>query len=231
MARSSQEDPVEKFRFRVSVVSFDPSLTGVVESVAGLLPVGNDLRKGFAILSRAGFQEITLPSANVSTIAYRENTDNQRFTKVAGLVKYDPISLKRGVTRNRDLYEWYRLVNEELALLAVAQELNQDSKYTPVQSEHYRKDVIIEVLNRKGQAVKAWYLFNCWPNKYKPGNDLNAATDEKLIEELSLEYENFIETDVKENETTAVALARELAKGALLAGTSAVLNKALPFLR
>ena len=56
-------------------------------------------------------------------------------------------------------------------------------------------------------------------------------TDEKLIEELSLEYESFIETDVRENETTAVALARELAKGALLAGTSAVLNKALPFLR
>lgn len=231
MARSSQEDPVEKFRFRVSVVAFNPSLTGVVETVAGLLPVGNDLKKGFAILSRAGFQEVTLPKVNISTISYRENIDNQRFTKHAGLAKYDPISLRRGVTRNRDLYDWYRLVNEELALLAVAQELNQDAKYTPVQSEQYRKDVIIEVLNRKGQAVKAWYLFNCWPNSYKPGNDLNSASEEKLIEELSLEYESFIETDVKENETTAVALARELAKGVVLVGAPAALNSKLPFLR
>lgn len=231
MARSSQEDPVEKFRFKVSVVSFDPSLTGAVESIAGLSDVANDFRKGFAILSRAGFQEVTLPKVNISEINYRENIDNQRFSKIPGLVKYDPISLKRGVTRNRDLYDWYRLVNEELALLAVAQELNQDAKYTPVQSENFRKDVVIEILNRKGQTVKAWYLFNCWPNSYKPGNDLNAATDEKLIEELTLTYEHFIETDVRENETTVIALARELAKGALLAGTSAVLSKKLPFLR
>lgn len=226
MARSSVKDPVDKFRFKVSVISVSASLTGVVETIAGA--IGNN---NLAILSRAGFSEIQLPKANVTEMSYRENIDNQRFSKIPGLVKYDPITLRRGVTRSKDFYDWYRLVNEELALANVAQELNQDAKYTPVQSENFRKDMIIEVMDRAGRTVKAWYLFNCWPIAYKPGNDLVASSEEKLIEEFTLTYEYFLETEVKQGENVGSAIARELAKGAVLVGASAALNKALPFLR
>lgn len=222
MARSSTVDPVDKFRFRISVISVDLSLTGVVDTVAGVNP---ELRR-FAVLTRAGFNSVTLPQANVSEMSYRENIDNPRFSKVPGLTKYDPITLRRGVTKNRDLYDWYRLVNEELALLSVAQELNQDSKYSPTQSENFRKDVIIEVLDREGNPIKAWYLFNAWPIRYKPGNDLEASVEEKLVEEMALTYEFFLEL-----EGGLDGLAKELAKGVLLIGASAVLNKVLPFLR
>lgn len=230
MARSSTKDPVEKFRFKVTAITVDASLTGAVETIAAISGPNNDLKK-LAILSRAGFNEVQLPKANVSEIPYRENLDNQRFSKIPGLVKYDPITLRRGVTRSRDFYDWYRLVNEELALSSVAQELSKDAKYTPVQSEMFRKDIIIEVMDRSGQTVKAWYLFNCWPISYKPGNDLSASSDEKLIEEITLTYEYFLETEVKEGENVAAAIARELAKGALLVGASTVLNRKLPFLR
>lgn len=230
MARSSTKDPVEKFRFKVSVLSVDASLTGAVETIAAFSAPNNDLKK-LAILSRAGFSEVQLPKVNITEISYRENIDNQRFSKIPGLVKYDPVTLRRGVTRSRDFYDWYRLVNEELALTSVAQELNQDAKYTPVQSENFRKDMIIEVMDRSGQTVKAWYLFNCWPISYKPGNDLSASSEEKLIEELTLTYEYFLETEVKQGENVGSAIARELAKGVVLTGVSAVLNKALPFLR
>lgn len=230
MARSSVKDPVEKFRFKVSVVTVDASLTGAVETVAALSGPNNDLNK-LAILSRAGFSDVQLPKVNITEISYRENIDNQRFSKMPGLVKYDPITLRRGVTRSKDFYDWYRLVNEELALTNVAQELNQDAKYTAVQSENFRKDMIIEVLDRAGQTVKAWYLFNCWPIAYKPGNDLSASSEEKLIEEMTFTYEYFLETEVKQGENVAAAIARELAKGALLAGAGSLLNSKLPFLR
>lgn len=230
MARSSVKDPVEKFRFKVTIVTVDASLVGAVETIAALSGPNNDLNK-LAILSRAGFSEVQLPKANVTEIPYRENIDNQRFSKIPGLVKYDPITLRRGVTRSRDFYDWFRLVNEELALTGVAQELSKDAKYSPVQSENFRKDMIIEVMDRAGQTVKAWYLFNCWPTAYKPGNDLTANSEEKLIEEITLTYEYFLETEVRQGENVGAAIAREMAKGAVLVGVSAALNKALPFLR
>lgn len=225
MARSSKVDPVDKFRFRVSVISIDLSVTGAVETLAQAAAPQTVVRS-LAVLSRAGFHEVQLPKANVSEISYRENIDNQRFSKIPGLVKYDPITLRRGVTTNRDFYDWYRLVNEELALLSVAQELNQDSKYSPTQTANFRKDVVIEVLNRAGDPVKAWYLFNAWPSGYKPGNDLSATAEEKLIEEITLTYEFFLEL-----EGGLDGFAKEIAKGALIIGASQVLNKALPFLK
>ncbi len=202
MARSMKEDPVEKFRFKITVISLDilnlqndgfdiVNIQSTVETIAGLTK--SDIGSKISLISRAGFQFCGLPKANVGEISYRENVDNQRFSKIPGLVKYDPITLSRGVTANRDLYEWYRLVNEEIGMLSVANEQNADLKYGPLQSNNFRKDVIIEVLDRKGDTVKSWYLFNAWPIVYQPGNDLAANSDEKLIESLTLTYEFFIE--------------------------------------
>ena len=230
MARSSTKDPVEKFRFKVTVVTVDASLTGAVETIAALSGPNNDLNK-LAVLSRAGFSEVQLPKANISEIPYRENIDNQRFSKIPGLVKYDPISLRRGVTRSRDFYDWYRLVNEELALTNVAQELSKDAKFSPVQSENFRKDMIVEVMDRSGQTVKAWYMFNCWPIAYKPGNDLTANSEEKLIEEITLTYEYFLETEVRQGEDVGAAIARELAKSAFLMASGTTAFSKLPFVR
>ena len=220
MARSSSEDPIEKFRFRVTVISLDVSIVGGVDTLAGVLGNTNSTARKFAILSRAGFSQITMPKANVGEMTYRENLDNQSSIKVPGLVKYDPITLSRGVTSNRDLYDWYRLVNEEIALLNVANELTKEAKFAPVQSDNFRKDIIIEVLSREGKPVKAWYLFNAWPTVYQPGNDLSANSDEKLIENLTLTYEKFIEL-----EGGIEGFAKEIAKGATILVAGAILNK------
>lgn len=225
MARSSSLDPVEKFRFRVTVIAIDLSITGAVDTIAGLAGPNTFAKQKLSVVARAGFSDVTLPSVKINEMTYRENLDNQRFSKVAGLAKYDPITLRRGVTKNRDLYNWYRLVNDEIALLSVAQELSRDSKVTVTQSDNYRKDVIIEVLDREGNPTKAWYLFNSFPNSYKGGDDLDAKSDEKLVEELGLSYEFFLEL-----EGGAEGLGKELAEGALEVAAGKLLDT-LPFLR
>jgi phage tail-like protein len=194
MARSSSKDPLEKFRFRISVIAVSPSLNGIAETV-GALSSADTVAKNFSVLVRMGFSEVGLPRTTISEIPYRENTDGYRFQKTPGLVRYEPITLKRGVTQNRDLYDWLRLVNDELVLLGVANELAGSVRKGPRQSENFRKDVVIEVLDREGNPVKGWYLFNSWPTSYKPGDDLNSQAEEKLIEELSLTYELFLELD------------------------------------
>lgn len=213
MARSSVQDPIEKFRFRVSVIAISPSLTGVVDTLAGIIPATGDLgaiARQTRVLLRAGFSAVTLPRMNIAEMNYRENIDGNRFTKYAGLSRYEPVILKRGVTKNRDMYDWLRLVNEELALLIGAQELDMNTLKPVRQSEEYRKDVIIEVLDREGEVVKGWYLINAWPSSYKPGDDLDASSDQKLVEELTLTYELFLEL-----EGGLAGLAKEIAKNAV----------------
>ena len=220
MARSSTRDPLEKFRFRVTVVAIDLSVTGGLDTVAGLSGTGTFFKEKFAVVSRAGFSQVSLPKANVGEMTYRENIDNQRSIKVPGLVKFDPITLSRGVTDSRDLYDWYRLVNDELALLSVANELSRDTVRSPIQNDNFRKDVVIEVLNREGEPVKAWYLFNAWPTVYVPGNDLDASAEEKLVESLTLTYEFFLEL-----EGGLDGLAKELARGVGQIAVGSVLDK------
>jgi phage tail-like protein len=219
MARSAEEDPIEKFRFRITVIAIDLSITGAVDTAGGLSG-GGTTAKSLSVLSRAGFSIATLPKATVKSIPYRENIDNQRFIQVPGLVTYTPITLSRGVTSNRNLYDWYRLVNEELALLAVAGELSRDTQYSPTQEDNFRKDVILEVLDREGTPIKAWYMFNAWPSSYAPGDSLDASSETKLIEEITLTYEMFLEL-----EGGAEGFAKEIIKGGLILAVGAALDK------
>lgn len=237
MARSSGSDPIEKFRFSVAVITIDLSLAGAVETVAGglaTLAAGGavrDIGKSFAVLSRAGFSEVVLPRATVSEISYRENIDNQRFSKGPGLVKYEPVTLRRGVTGNMDLYNWYRLVNDDTALQAAAQELSRDSSKSPTQSEQFRKEVVINVHDRAGNPVKQWILFNAWPSSYKGGDDLNAQSEGKLVEELTLTYEYFLELEGGTDVITK-QIARDALNG-LVSSSNSIFGRppALPFKR
>lgn len=221
MARSSTQDPIEKFRFRVTVIALDLSVTGGLDTIAGLSGSGTFFKEKFAVVARAGFSQVSTPKVEIGEITYRENIDNLRSIKVPGLSKYSPVILSRGVTQSRDLYDWYRLVNDELALLSVANELSRASSKMPIQSDNFRKDVVIEVLNRRGDPIKAWYLFNAWPTIYAPGNDLDAESEDKLIESLTLTYEHFLEL-----EGGLQGLANELARGAGQVLGDYVLNKA-----
>jgi len=180
----------------------------------------NTLAKNLSVITRAGFSTASLPKATVKVIPYRENIDNQRFIQVPGLVTYTPVTLQRGVTENRNLYDWYRLVNEEMALLAVAGELSRDTQFSPTQEDNFRKDVILEVLDRTGEPVKAWYLFNAWPSVYAPGDSLDASSETKLVEEITLTYELFLEL-----EGGADGFAKEIIKGGIIAAAGSVLDK------
>lgn len=228
MARSSKVDPVEKFRFKVEVISVDLSVSSALENLANLIPPGGQgsflegVRKGLLTITRAGFSDIALPKATISEMSYRENIENQFATKIPGLVKFEPVTLRRGVTTTKDLYNWYRLVNDNTLLSAAAGELSRNTKVAPKQSEAFRKEVIISVLDRDGAVRKRWILVNAFPIAYKGGDDLSSSSGEKLIEELTLTYEYFIEQEgdflkevAKEAAEAAFSVAVDQAKSKL----------------
>jgi phage tail-like protein len=180
MARSSSVDAVEGFRFTVFLLN------------AALDPVS--IASNFTTFLRSGFSEVTLPRQTTGVIEYRENTDAAHPTLHPGISKYEPVYLKRGVTDNSDFLRWANTTHNPNQIIATSIErLLGAADGPPSEVLSFRRDLMIVLKDRTGASVKGWFLHNAWVSSYKPGDDLNATKEEKLIEELEVRYESFEE--------------------------------------
>lgn len=216
MARSTSQDICDKFRFRVIVVSLEINRSISALEAGPLSPAGS-----FDIT--AGFSEVILPKVNIKERLYRENIDPNRYIKSAGLATYEPVILRRGkVNNNKELYEWYTEVNNDAASISPLNSILSNQNFVHIQTPDYKREVFIELLDRAGQTKRAWLLVNAWPSTYKGGNDLNATSEEKLIEEMTLSYESFLE--LKEATVEEInAASQEAARRQAIAGAIAIL--------
>ena len=53
--------------------------------------------------------------------------------------------------------------------------------------------MIISSIDREGNGVKHWLMFNCFPISYSGADSFDSKSEEKLIEELGITYEAMIE--------------------------------------
>ena len=109
----------------------------------------------------AGFSECTGLSSEVEIIEYREGGDF-RVRKLPGLAKFGNITLKRGVTKSMDLYNWHRDV---------------------LRGQTDRKTGVIILLDDTRAQVARWVFREGFPQKYE-GPRLNARSSEVAIETL-----------------------------------------------
>src|SRR5919108_4470514 len=59
-------------------------------------------------IATAGFKEVSGLEGAIEVIEYREGADRSLAPrKLPGLVKYANVTLKRGLTESRDLYQWW----------------------------------------------------------------------------------------------------------------------------
>jgi phage tail-like protein len=63
-------------------------------------------------------------------------------------------------------------------------------------SGDFRRDVTITVLDGQGNAAVVFQLRNCWPSAYEAISELNANATGVPTEQLTLEYDWFVRTDV-----------------------------------
>ena len=215
MARSSKQDAYDKFRFKVIFFNFKTKIDNTSDENVQYFT--------------SGFNEVSTPKVNITERVYRENIDPIRRTKAPGLASYEPITLKKGKTESRDLYNWYKLVNDDSNSLGSGNRLLGTQNITPVYSVDYRKDFVITLLDRNGDVLKAWFVFNAFPISYQGSEQLTAQEDGKAIEELVLTYESFVEL----NEDSISKLQNETVEAAKDSIRSSVLNSlstgSLPF--
>jgi len=119
-------------------------------------------------IGEAQFAEVVVPTAEIAVVEYREGADKSSATrKLPGRVKYGNVVLKRGITADLSLYQWFRAVS---------------------QGDFQPRNVMIVLLDAQRQDVRRWLARDAWPVKYD-GPALNAKNNEVAIETLELAVE------------------------------------------
>jgi phage tail-like protein len=145
-------DPYKSYRF---LVYFDTSTTPV------------------ALMSK-----VTALKRSSDPIEYKEG-GNSIIRKGLGRTKYDPITMERGVSQDKDFANWAN----------AAQVLDKGS---PSQSlANLRKEVRVELLNEEGQPALRFIVHRAWVSEYQALPDLDAGQNAVAIEHIKVENEGW----------------------------------------
>ena len=119
-------------------------------------------------ISKAGFREVSGLDASTDAVDYREG-DGDSILKLAGLKKFSNITLKRGITDDKDLWKWRTMV--------------MDGKIKDA-----RKDGQIILLDDEGNEAAEWTFTAGWPTKWT-GPTFNATANEVAIDTIEIAHE------------------------------------------
>jgi phage tail-like protein len=115
------------------------------------------------------FTEVTGLGARINPISYREAGNSQVVHYVPGRVEYSEVTLSYGVTRSRELFDWFK---------------------TGVVGHVQRKNLSIVLFDADGTTeVMRWNLVNAWATEWR-GSILDAHSQEVAIESLTLVCES-----------------------------------------
>jgi phage tail-like protein len=135
-------------------------------------PQRNDPYKAFNFLveiegvARAAFSEVNGLESETAVIEYRSGAENV-MRKLPGRTRFKNIVLRRGVTQDRELWDWRQSIVEG----------NPD-----------RRNGSIILLDDQRTEVVRWNFRNGWPCKWE-GPALNAKANEVAIETLEIAHE------------------------------------------
>jgi uncharacterized protein len=117
----------------------------------------------------AGVRRVRGLSQLTELVSVRDGGDPNASRVVVGPTKFEPVTIARGITRDDAFEKW-------------AQAMQQGAGGAP------RKDVRIELHDGERRLTVAWVLKRALPVKFE-APDLNAASNDVAIEELTLAYE------------------------------------------
>jgi len=114
------------------------------------------------------FHQCTGLRVKVHPIAYREAGLNQVVHQIPGQVEYGPVVLRYGVTKSRELFDWFM---------------------TGVKGKVDRRSVSIVMLDSDGVTEAfQWNLLNAWLSEWS-GPPLGGLEREVAIEAVTVSYE------------------------------------------
>lgn len=118
-------------------------------------------------IARAGFTDCTGGDSTHDVIEYREGNGASYPLKLAGQTKVSNITLKWGLTDDRELYDWFRDVSKGII---------------------QRRNGSIVQLDSTGKEVVRWNFYQALPAKFDPP-DFTAKGTDVSVETLELAFE------------------------------------------
>jgi phage tail-like protein len=115
----------------------------------------------------AGFAECSGLTIETDVIEYREGKEDTTVRKLPGLKKFTNITLKRGFTDAKELWEWRKKV---------------------LDGRTERQDGAIVLLNEAREEALRYNFYHGWPCKWE-GPSFNAKNNEVAIEMLEIAHE------------------------------------------
>jgi phage tail-like protein len=117
-------------------------------------------------LAVAAFTECFGLTSETDVIEYREGADFQ-IRLIPGLTRYTPITLKRGITIDRSLWEWRKRI---------------------VDGQIDRRSGNIVLLDAERRPIARWTFREGWPSKWQ-GPHFDAQSSDVAIEALEIVHE------------------------------------------
>jgi phage tail-like protein len=118
-------------------------------------------------VTQAGFSECSGLDTETDIIEYRNGNEDITVRKLPGLKKFTNISLKRGFTDSKELWEWRKKVMD---------------------GQTERQSGSIVLLNEAREEALRYNFREGWPSKWT-GPAMNASSSEVAIETLEIACE------------------------------------------
>lgn len=125
-----------------------------------------------------GVSKISALKRTTEVITHRSGGENSRDHKSPGRTSYEGITCERGITHDHDFEHW-------------ANKVHVHDGDTDMDLVDFKKTLILEVLNERGQIVLRYKLYDCWISEYTAVPDLDANANAFAIESLKIELESW----------------------------------------
>src|SRR5215218_5224694 len=133
----------------------------------------------------AGVSKVSPLKRTTEVVRHREGGDPSSSRKSPGRTEYEPITLERGVTHDKEFEQWANKIWNYGSGLGAETSLKD-----------FRKDITIELYNEAGQLALAFRVFRCWVSEFQALPELDANANAVAIQQLKLENEGW-ERDIE----------------------------------
>lgn len=125
-----------------------------------------------------GVSKVGSLKRTTEVVKHREGGENSTDHKSPGRTSYEGISMERGITHDREFENWANMVHP------YAGDPAMDLK-------NYKKDLVLEIMNEKGQVAFRYFLYRCWVSEFTALPELDANANAIAIESIKIEMEGW----------------------------------------
>lgn len=122
------------------------------------------------------FSEVSGLSVEVSVESVTEGGQNGFVHKLPGSMEWPNLVLKRGVTADDNLFEWF--------------EKSAGEKFEAAGKKVDRSNADVVLVARNGERLRTWTFYEAFPVKWT-GPSFAAASSDPLVEELEVAHHGF----------------------------------------